>query len=236
MRIAPIHPNGGIWRAKGNGLGDCICYLGFLYARYKETGEVQTLATRYCGHNNTIRTCYSKLKELLPEFPAEVSQAVILQDKEAPSEHTPIYWWYYPQISQEIHLPCNHPWQGPKDSYACYQFDGRSRLEKNMNNKEHEKLIVDSIQTVGLRPVILGRKISIRDCFLKLAQCTFFIGVDSGMAHMAACVRCPIILILNGRNLEHLKAQFPKVAYTLVSDYKTACERIKKAYGSAENN
>ena len=77
------------------------------------------------------------------------------------------------------------------------QLDGRWQSElKNPAPAERERL-VRGLEEAGYTVNAIGQPMTLAECVHALATCHCFIGVDSGMMHVAASVRCPRILIRN---------------------------------------
>lgn len=97
----------------------------------------------------------------------------------------------------------------------CYQFDGNSYHKyKNHSDNETNKLINSFSDIKFLK---LGKHLSIKECINYLSICKLFIGVDSGMSHLAHCVNTPCVLIKNRFNLKHIKKFHNNSKYTVIN-------------------
>ena len=77
----------------------------------------------------------------------------------------------------------------------CYQFDGESAAaDKNPGKSERDQILVWAA-TRGLTAIPLGRDNSIPEIVYRLANCTLFVGCDSGVSHIAHSVGCPTYLL-----------------------------------------
>ena len=95
------------------------------------------------------------------------------------------------------YLPTKQRWSAGIDRVICIQLDGRWQSElKNPNPAEKERLVA-GLATAGFTVKPIGQPMSLAECVDALATCACFIGVDSGMMHVANSVRCPRILIRN---------------------------------------
>jgi hypothetical protein len=106
-------------------------------------------------------------------------------------------------VFKEKYLPTKQRWD-PTENWIAYQFDGRSHHHKNLSrNQEHE--ILSAIRRRGFKPVRLGGHISLMECVDILSRSHMFVGVDSGMSHIAHSVRIPMILFANGASLDWIQ-------------------------------
>jgi len=92
-----------------------------------------------------------------------------------------------------------------KENIVCYQFDGKSRGNLKNMTKEDELKVLDEIKNVGFKPIKLGSGMSLKSCNELLSRCRFFVGVDSGMSHMAGCTNTPILFVRNNMRVESWK-------------------------------
>lgn len=87
-------------------------------------------------------------------------------------------------------MPTRTKWDGGSAGTICYQYDGRSIAEmKNPPTADLGRLQQwPNMHRVGL-------PLTMEESLAKLAACKLFIGVCSGMSHVAHAVGCPMILI-----------------------------------------
>jgi ADP-heptose:LPS heptosyltransferase len=88
---------------------------------------------------------------------------------------------------------------------VCYQFDGVSQKElKNLLPKE-EKKVIDHLGNLGYNPVNVGGGKPLSYVVESMAASVGFIGVPSGMAHVANSVGVPNIVIFTEKMLLNYK-------------------------------
>jgi hypothetical protein len=98
---------------------------------------------------------------------------------------------------QHEYLPTRARWVPGGERVVCVQVDGRWKAElKNPSAAERDRLLA-GLQDAGCVVREIGQPLTLAESIGALASCHCFIGVDSGMMHVANSVRCPRILIRN---------------------------------------
>jgi len=166
-----------IYYGKAYHLGDCWIRL----CKYINLSMTTNNVIRF------IEPC-NKYKEILPLL----EQALILNisKKDIPNGAKLSNGGHLPNV----YVPTRIKWcGGVKRNRICYQFDGRSSCRrKNPPEKDLFKL-VDFIYGVDF--VRLGGHLSLEKCVKIMASSDCFLGVDSGMSHIAHSVGVPTFII-----------------------------------------
>jgi len=180
-----------------NALGDQWSTISFLY-RISEAISApidmgQYYYSRY-SHETITKETYKLTKEILPLF--DTKGKINLIDQAA---KTLLPWtvrFAYPYLKTKI------KWNSKKTTnIVCFQFNAKSQKKLvYMDNEQIEK-IQSFLKKLGYRVQKLGFNQSIEDIVNCLSTCTAFVGVDSGMSHIAHSVGAPIFMIANNRLL-----------------------------------
>jgi hypothetical protein len=96
------------------------------------------------------------------------------------------------------YFPTHRRWSiTDEHTTVTLQVDGRSSA-KDKNPSEAEQVrLAEALreQVPGLEIVTLGDHLSVAECVEQAAKSAFFLGVDSGMAHLCHSVGVPIFLL-----------------------------------------
>lgn len=95
------------------------------------------------------------------------------------------------------YLPTKLKWHGTNHRLICVQLDGRWKSHRKNPTPSEKARLIASFAAHGFSVQELGQPMSLSECVAALASCCCFIGVDSGIMHIANSVRCPRILIRN---------------------------------------
>jgi hypothetical protein len=98
---------------------------------------------------------------------------------------------------QHEYLPTKRCWTGGAGRVVCLQLDGRWQSRRKNPKPEETARLIARLEAAGFVVQRLGQPMRLAECAEALATCYCFIGVDSGMMHVAHSVRCPRILIRN---------------------------------------
>ncbi len=124
---------------------------------------------------------------------------------------TPRFQWVDCHISQTQPLPqewlwnpkriAYHPtvqrWDGGSVGHICVQFNGVSGGDRKNPPEGHAARIVESFSGNVIVP--LGLPMPLEMAVALLGSCRLFIGVCSGMSHVAHSVGCPRIVVQYGQ-------------------------------------
>lgn len=79
------------------------------------------------------------------------------------------------------------------NEFYCYQFDGISSSSANPDPLL-QQYIHTHMEMMGYEGIRLGKELSLSEICELLTGCSFFVGSDSGMSHLAHSVGCPVFL------------------------------------------
>jgi hypothetical protein len=173
----------------GNALGDAWRITQWLLRKSEESGE-SALVSRHFPINRDGGP--ENIRELIPRAAAllDSTGTVQLVDHSGPTV----------PIDGEIWGPLSPPymrlrdsryrWDGGSAGTICHQFDGVS-CAGNKNPPPQDIPLV----TQWPNMVRLGLPLTIEESLAELARCRLFVGVCSGISHLAHSVGCPMILI-----------------------------------------
>jgi len=199
-----------IYCVNGKGLGDCWASVNYLLRKSEIIGEPVKLCTWFHGGHGMIRDVKQKLEEIIPLLNSKGT--IILTEKKGDQ------YLNADQVYQDPYFKTHMEWTENKRSYFSYQFDGFSHKKFSNMSKEEEEKILKHITNKGYVVRKLGKNQTIRECVRILAESKFFVGVDSGMMHLAHSVGTPVYAILNKRNKQTFEEIHYKKKYTLCLD------------------
>lgn len=193
-----------IFSVNGRGLGDVWGSICYFYKLSEDFGTKLKLS-KYYMKSQRRREFERKAAEIIPLIDSTGSMNFVDGDPTIKIRHQNIgYIPYFPTKIRWMDIPiCGHPSESNSTTF-CYQFDGKSHKGAKNMTKDHEKLIIDSLQSHGLSPIKLGGHLSLNECVNHLSKCKLFVGVDSGFAHVSCSVRSPTYIIRNQRPVKDL--------------------------------
>ncbi len=177
MNVLPVY------RPHNFGLGDHWATVSLCRFRGRQSGEPLRLATRSHGRDFSQRL--HEIDDLLDD--SDCGPRFI--DAEPTHHFDGYHIWACPVV------PTKTRWRNdPRSRAVVYQFDGESAAEsKNPPDTEREKLLA-WLRNVGFETVQLGKHLSLAECVEEAANAALFVGVDSGMSHVAHSVGVPVYL------------------------------------------
>lgn len=98
---------------------------------------------------------------------------------------------------QHEYLPTRMQWRPNESRLICVHFDGSWQARRKNPREKEKRRFFAAINGAGFEVVVLGKALGLTACVSALATCYCFVGVDSGMMHVANSVRCPRILVRN---------------------------------------
>lgn len=200
-----------IYRVYGQALGDCWLSLNYLINLALQEKETLKVSYWYLNHSKKIRRVDNKLKEILPLF----KHANLIQLGEWEPTEWKIPWQ---NLSKYPLTPTIVSWSKNNSKKICYQFDAKSKKGQSFPSKDIENELLKQIgQNYEL--IKLGFHQTLRQCVEELANCEIFVGVDSGMAHMAASVGTPLFYCQNNRDSSCWGTVHSNKRFVLGKDY-----------------
>lgn len=164
-------------------LGDHWATVSYLITRSYILREEQQLS-RY-QHGVDFK---ERFQEILTLLQGPERSSVSLVDE--PGTHEPDGYdvWAAPA------WPTKPRWSPPKagNNQVCYQFDGVSSAESKNPPPQDMDRILEAIGQGGVR---LGNHQTLAQIVALLSESSLFVGVDSGMSHIAHSVGTPVIIV-----------------------------------------
>ncbi len=170
-----------MWDFPGVGFGDLWAALSFCLWQSATTGEPQHIS-RWAGEQDMK----PRLEEMLALFDIRPPVSVVVSDLQPDKS-------MYQDCWSGKRWPCKVRWQPTERAFpvVAYQLDGKSSAElKNASVKEE---ILFHKQ--GWTAIKIGLPYSIQTCAVILSKVDAFMGVCSGMAHLAHSVGVPVYLL-----------------------------------------
>lgn len=206
----------------GRALGDIWTLTQWLLRRSEETGQPAILSRQLGpqpdGHDDVF--------ELIPRIAALLDSTGTIQFTDEPGEDPPIagpsLWG--PRV---VYMPVKKLWRW-KDGWstAVFQLDGRSGADAKNPSAEDAYRLIEAAR--GSDTMLIGLPMHLEASVYWLSRCRFFVGVCSGMSHVAHSVGCPTILIRYRLQFErwHPDPKGPN-PWTLAEGTDNAIEKIK---------
>lgn len=195
----------------GKALGDCWSVVNYFINLGLEKKEIIKLSLYYIKGESIKRS--DKMSEILPLL--EHNDMIEFAEKDPTMPK--IHWtagYKYSFVSTKI------TWKPNRSKKVCYQFDGKSRKgEKNFPSEAIEGHILSHAEFLGYEVVQLGSGKSLKQCVIDASECEFFIGIDSGMCHLAASVGIPIIFCQNKRPSKTWETNHSNKHFILTKNY-----------------
>jgi hypothetical protein len=208
-----------IWAASGLGLGDCWASVNYILRKSIENNKIEQVS-HYYKKGNKKRNYYKKVNEIINLI--ESSGRIKLVNEDPTDKLT------WKDVYKIDYFNTKVVWKNNNSNNVCYQFDGKSHNCKNMNSKEEEDKIIETLIDSGFNHVRLGGHLSLEENIELLSKCEFFIGVESGFAHIACSVGTPIFMVVNGRTYQGVKDSHENRTLLLCKDYLDAISSIHK--------
>jgi len=182
-----------VYAANGRGLGDRWASVSFCIAQAICESRPIKMAPRY----------FHARKNVWRQYDLSFVQYFVGGDLLEIVDFPPSRQLNWQEVFHRTpYQPTKRRWIPNASGTVCYQFDGKSWHRQNFRTPDEEFLIIREIERLGWQAVRLGKEIS-QDSLSadidRLANCEFFVGVDSGLSHVAYSVGTPILMVVNGR-------------------------------------
>ena len=103
------------------------------------------------------------------------------------------------------YCPTKNPWMPNENKIISYQLDGGNGggICKKCNDGEIETF-VEYFSEKGYEVCLLDKSKTLKECVDILSRSEFYVGVDTGITHLALCVGTPIHMIRNCRSIVNI--------------------------------
>lgn len=176
--------------------GDCWAILNHAIRHSLKEGEPAYVSEYVCAGAHLVPGMPTRgeyvgnlLREQLAEIDQPKGSCVIIAD-EVVTELRKITVEEYPFP----YYPTKHQWKPGPHGRICVQLDNNQVPENCARSiKFHER--VELLEWLKNKShVILGKPLSVADCARIASECDLFIGMDSGMSHLAHSVGVPTLI------------------------------------------
>jgi hypothetical protein len=168
-----------VWHADWDHLGNLWGSCQFVLLQSVLTGTVQAMAPKWDEG--------ALLREILTLIDSPGRVAVV--DRAPTRAPGGDLTWHLP------YYPTHQQWRPGLRGLITYQIDGQSRPNETNPPERERAWLASGWSPPGVRVVRLGRPMSVTDIIQHLARSDAFIGVDSGIAHLAHSVGVPRFLL-----------------------------------------
>lgn len=199
-----------IYGTPGGNLGDAIAFVNWCI---NNTPKNEPLVVSKWSFRRGHRTmdCRDKLRELFALWGMEPE----LVDEDPTTVPTFVHMFDTP-----FHAPHGYAYKGGE--HICYQLDA-AKSSRGIPDSEIGPMIQElaRIRTTYR----LWKERSLESCCQVLSTCKCFVGVNSGMSHLAYCVGTPVILFSPSGETTHHQRQR---TYQLAKTRNEVCQLVWK--------
>lgn len=194
-----------VYGTAGGGFGDCWAAASYLLTISTQVGK----PTRVAQLDDRIRQILPHLDSAgsLVEVPEGID---ILIASSFDAEHFSDINNYYPKRVLEWAVPLGvqycmttKRWECNASGKVCCQLYPR-RLGDTSCANGHVKLFMEALHSRGYRVIEIGAEIGLAQSIEEASTSEYFVGVDSGMSHVAHSVGLPVHIIRNRLPRHHL--------------------------------
>jgi len=201
-----------IYTCAGYGLGDC--WAGIMWSidlalrtSMPTSLSVLRMGGKHCGASER------KYEEIIPLVKG--GNLVRLTHEEPGAEKN------WRDVYQAPYQPTFIRPAEKRDRAVAYQFDGKSHKEKLCPNDE-AMLILRTLEEKGYELVRLGDQGDLKENLERASRCEFFVGVDSGFAHLMLSLGVDVHMIRNGRTVANIREEtYPDKEFALYENAET---------------
>lgn len=165
-------------------------------------GDLWAFTNYVCGLDEPLRVHKFKynrdFSDLLIEMQSFlVTDKTMLFTEDSPNEYVPIA-----RCFRSNYIGTKERWMGRRSGRISYQFDGRSDKEiKQMPTEEEEELL--NWLSGKYKIVDVGNNMPMNDIIHNLANSEAFLGIPSGISHLANSVGLPVVIIMTKGLIEY---------------------------------
>jgi hypothetical protein len=128
------------------------------------------------------------------------------------------------------YLPTRRTWTPNESRTICVQLDGRYMSHRKNPSPSEQASLIEGLKSAGFAIAHVGLPLSLEDSIDALGGCYCFVGVDSGMMHVANSVRCPRILLRN--RMRGIDATYRGKALMIVPNAEAALNLLVPEQGA----
>ena len=169
-----------IWNTAGDHIGDMWAAINYAARQSEQLGT-----TEYISDENNQRQNLEEIMSCL-ELPVTCRVAT---SPASPTDNIRGKSW------EAKYYPTKTKWNGPSSKIICFQFDGRSYASKKNPPDSDIALIEKFAAQQNYTLLKVGKPLSIQQSINIMADSCLFVGVCSGMSHVAHSVGLPVYLL-----------------------------------------
>ena len=209
-----------IWRHHGGqALGDSWGITHFLLRESERTGQPARLAWELPEHDYGAQVCRDLIARIAGLLDSTGTIELIKGAAETTIiQHTDI-WNGAPYFRMRDAV---QRWR-PGGTHICYQFDGRSI--PTLKNPPANEIPILLSWAPEREFVKVGLPLSLEESIYRMSTCALYVGVCSGMSHVAHSVQCPMLLI---QYKQHLDNWHPREGWTKAVGTSDAIAQAKR--------
>lgn len=213
-----------IYCASGRGLGDCWATVNYLFNKSLELREEVVVSSWYYNRRKKKRDVNYKLNEIISLI--DCDGKISVTDDEGDR------YLSWKEVFSSPYLPSKIKWTPNDSKVFCYQFDGKSHKCKNLPPKD-EELVLKTMKDEGYETIRLGKHLSLKECLEIMSHSELFLGVDSGMMHVAHSSGVPTYIARNLRLAEHIEESHKGKTYVLCENANDFLEKFSTYLGGS---
>lgn len=174
-----------IWDAPGFGLGDLLVAVHYCVRKSLLSGSPAYIS-RWAGFDRNVDQA-KRLTDIIATIALPAGASVLISDELANTRMHGAPW-------SNRYFPTKNKWVGDRD-YICCQFDGKSSAGLKNVPAGDRTMFDDWLNLAQVTSHHLGIEYDIDKCVKSLSRARFFVGVCSGMSHLALSVGCPTLVV-----------------------------------------
>jgi Glycosyltransferase family 9 (heptosyltransferase) len=180
-----------IYRNWNEGFGDTFATVNLMLrkAHFHRLNHLPKPRLSRLQHGRDLGPMHDSIRSLL-NYPTDFDSVAEPGDTDLSGFNVWACDFYPTKVRWRFDAP--HP-------HVCWQMDGVSSPEKNPSPEELVEITHILLEATGGAPVYkVGKHLGDTKCVELLAAASVFVGVDSGMSHLAHAVGVPVFLLEYG--------------------------------------
>lgn len=175
-----------VWNAPGHGFGDLWSAVHWLLRRSTKERTPQFIS-KYVGHE-VGPDLSPRLLEMLSIIKIPEGASLSVSEDVANSD-------MHMDSFQERYFPTVITWKPNRSRVIAYQFDGVSSMHLKAASAEEQQALTTWAVNTGVALFRVGLPLTMAGNMRILSQAEAFVGIDSGMSHLAHSVGTPVMLL-----------------------------------------